>query len=220
MTGFFDTLKTLFADYGGKLGQAIVDHTLYVLVAVAIGFALGLLLGVLLSRVPRWSGVILPVLSIFQTIPGLVFIGVLYICWGNTYATVTVALSVYAMFPVLKNTYTGILEVEGKYVEAAKGCGMSPLQTLVKVELPLAMPTIIAGLRMSAIYTVSWTVLAAMIGKGGLGEFVYQGTTSNNNTLILLGAIPAAILAIVFGAVIDLLQKKVTPKGLRKEAAK
>ena len=211
MTAFFDTLKSLFADYGSKLGQAIVDHTLYVLVAVAIGFALGLLLGVLLSRVPRWSGVILPVLSIFQTIPGLVFIGVLYICWGNTYATVIVALSVYAMFPVLKNTYTGILAVEGKYVEAAKGCGMSRLQTLVKVELPLAMPTIIAGLRMSAIYTVSWTVLAAMIGKGGLGEFVYQGTTSNNNTLILLGAIPAAILAIVFGAVIDLLQKKATP---------
>ena len=82
------------------------------------------------------------------------------------------------------------------------------------------MPTIIAGLRMSAIYTVSWTVLAAMIGKGGLGEFVYQGTTSNNNTLILLGAIPAAILAIVFGAVIALLQKKVTPRGLRKEAGK
>lgn len=220
MTAFFDTLKSLFADYGSKLGQAIVDHTLYVLVAVAIGFALGLLLGVLLSRVPRWSGVILPVLSIFQTIPGLVFIGVLYICWGNTYATVIVALSVYAMFPVLKNTYTGILAVEAKYVEAAKGCGMSRLQTLVKVELPLAMPTIIAGLRMSAIYTVSWTVLAAMIGKGGLGEFVYQGTTSNNNTLILLGAIPAAILAIVFGAVIDLLQKKVTPRGLRKEAGK
>ena len=100
MTAFFDTLKSLFADYGSKLGQTIVDHTLYVLVAVAIGFALGLLLGVLLSRVPRWSGVILPVLSIFQTIPGLVFIGVLYICWGNTYATVIVALSVYAMFPV------------------------------------------------------------------------------------------------------------------------
>ena len=216
-----ETLRTLFQDYGAELVTAIGQHTVYVLVSVAIGFVVGLLAGILLSRIPhRLSGFIIPILSIFQTIPGLVFIGVLYICWGNTYATVIVALSVYAMFPVLKNTYTGILEVEGKYVEAAKGCGMSPLQTLVKVELPLAMPTIIAGLRMSAIYTVSWTVLAAMIGKGGLGEFVYQGTTSNNNTLILLGAIPAAILAIVFGAVIDLLQKKVTPKGLRKEAAK
>ena len=216
MTAFFDTLKSLFADYGSKLGQAIVDHTLYVLVAVAIGFALGLLLGVLLSRVPRWSGVILPVLSIFQTIPGLVFIGVLYICWGNTYATVIVALSVYAMFPVLKNTYTGILAVEGKYVEAAKGCGMSRLQTLVKVELPLAMPTIIGGLRMSMVYTVSWAVLAAMIGLGGLGTFIYQGVQSSNNALILLGAVPAALLAFLLGGLIDLLQKHVVPKGLRK----
>jgi osmoprotectant transport system permease protein len=217
MTQLMESLRTLMSDYGAKLGQAILVHTGYVLVAVAIGFALGLVLGVLLSRVPRWSGVILPILSVFQTIPGLVFIGVLYIWWGNTYATVIVALSVYAMFPVLKNTYTGILSVESRYIEAAKGCGMAPFQTLVRVELPLAMPTIIAGLRMAAIYTVSWTVLAAMIGKGGLGEFVYQGTSSNNNTLILLGAIPAAVLAIVFGAVIDLLQKKVTPRGLKKE---
>ena len=97
---------------------------------------------------------------------------------------------------------------------------MSPFQTLIKVELPLAMPTIIAGLRMAAVYTVSWAVLAAMIGLGGLGDFVYQGTSSNNNTLILLGAIPAAILAIVIGAVIDLLQKKVTPRGLRKEVGR
>lgn len=220
MTGFFDTLKTLFADYGAKLLQAIGYHTLFVVVSVAIGFAVGLVLGILLSRAPKLSNVIIPILSIFQTIPGLVFIGVLYICWGNTYATVIVALSVYAMFPVLKNTYTGILGVEGKYIEAAKGCGMSSFQALVKVELPLAMPTIIAGLRMATIYTVSWAVLAAMIGKGGLGEFVYQGTSSNNNTLILLGAIPAALLAILFGALIDLLQKKVTPRGLRKEAGR
>ena len=82
------------------------------------------------------------------------------------------------------------------------------------------MPTIIAGLRMAAIYTVSWAVLASMIGLGGLGNFVYRGTSSNNNTLILLGAIPAAILAILFGAVIDVLQKKVTPRGLKKEVGR
>ena len=94
---------------------------------------------------------------------------------------------------------------------------MSQLQSLLRVELPLAMPSIIAGLRVSAIYTVSWAVLAAMIGLGGLGGFVYQGTSSNNNTLILLGAIPSALLAVVIGAFVDLLQKRVTPKGLRKE---
>jgi osmoprotectant transport system permease protein len=213
-------MSALFQDYGGMLLKAIGVHTVYVLIAVTVGFAVGLLIGILLSRIPKWSGVILPILSIFQTIPGLVFIGVLFIWWGNTYSTVIVALSVYAMFPVLKNAYTGILEVDGKYVEAAKGCGMSPYQTLMKVELPLAMPTIIAGLRMSAIYTVSWAVLAAMIGKGGLGNFVYQGVASNNNTLILLGAIPSALLAFAFGAVIDLLQKKVTPRGMRKGANK
>lgn len=213
-------MRALFDTYGAMLGKAIVIHTGYVLVSVAVGFVLGLVLGVLLSRVPKWSGVILPIVSIFQTIPGLVFIGVLFLWMGMVPATVIIALSIYAMFPVLKNTYTGILEVEPKYVEAAKGCGMSPFQTLVKVELPLAMPTIIAGLRMAAIYTVSWAVLAAMIGLGGLGDFVYQGTASNNNTLILLGAIPAAVLAIIIGAVIDILQKKVTPRGLRKGVGK
>ena len=121
------------------------------------------------------------------------------------------------MFPVTKNTYTGIVSVDGKYLEAARGCGMSPFQILYKVELPLAMPTIIAGLRMAAVYTVSWAVLASMIGLGGLGDFVYQGTSSNNNTLILIGAIPAAVLAILIGSLIDWLQKKVTPRGLRKE---
>ena len=220
MTGLFDTVRTLFADYGAELLKAIGVHSVFVVVSVVIGFAAGLVLAIRIS-IPRWlSGVIIPVLSIFQTIPGLVFIGVLFIWWGGTYPTVIVALSVYAMFPVLKNTYTGILEVDGQYIEAARGCGMSPFQTLVRVELPLAMPVIIAGLRMATIYTVSWAVLASMIGLGGLGNFVYRGTSSNNNTLILLGAIPAAILAIVFGAVIDLLQKRVTPRGLRKEAGK
>ena len=221
MSGFLNTIQTLFSDYGAELLKAIGVHTAFVAVSVLIGFAVGLVLGVLLSRVPRWlSGIIIPVLSIFQTIPGLVFIGVLFIWWGGIYPTVIVALSVYAMFPVLKNTYTGILEVDSQYIEAARGCGMSPFQTLVRVELPLAMPVIIAGLRMATIYTVSWAVLASMIGLGGLGNFVYRGTSSNNNTLILLGAIPAALLAILFGAVIDLLQKKVTPRGLRKEAGK
>ena len=213
-------MTALLHDYGGALLRAVAIHTGYVLTAVLIGFVLGLALGILLSRVHRWAVIVMPLLSIFQTIPGLVFIGVLFIWWGGSVLTVVTALGIYAMFTVLKNTYTGILEVEPRFIEAAKGCGMSPVQRLFRVELPLAMPTIIAGLRMSAIYTVSWTVLASMIGKGGLGDFVYQGTSSNNNTLILLGAIPAAILAILFGAVIDRLQKKVMPRGSGKGAGR
>ena len=200
--------------------MAIGQHLLFTLVSVAIGFALGLVLGILLSRRPKLSGVVLPVLSVFNTIPGIVFIGLLVLAWGAGTATVLVALGIYATFPVLKNTYAGLVSVDQQYIEAARGCGMSAIQSLIRVELPLAMPVIISGLRMAAIYTVSWAVLASMIGLGGLGDFVYRGTSSNNNTLILLGAIPAAILAVLFGLVIDLLQKRVTPRGLRKEAGK
>ena len=214
-------MTTLIQDYGADLLRAIGLHTVYVLVSVVIGFAAGMGVGVPLSPGPPWvSGLVLPPPSILPAPPRLVLFGVLFIWWGNIYPTVIVALSVYAMFPVLNNTYTGILEGGPQYIEAAKGCGMSRFQTLVRVELPLAMPVIIAGLRMAAIYTVSWAELASMIGLGGLGDCVYRGTSSNNNTLILLGAIPAALLASVFGAVIDLLQKKVTPRVLRKEAGK
>lgn len=210
-------MKALLDTYGTLLAKAVATHLFYSVVCVAIGFVLGLGLGILLSRAPRLSGILFPVISIFQTIPGLVFIGLLFLWLGMVPATVIAALSIYAMFPVLKNTYTGLLGVEKKYLEAAKGCGMSKMQALWQVELPLAMPSIMAGLRMSAIYTVSWAVLASMIGLGGLGDFVYQGTSSNNNTLILLGAVPAALLAIGFGSFIDWLQKRITPRGMQKE---
>lgn len=209
-------MKELLSLYGSKLCKAVIIHTGYVLVSVLTGFVMGVALGILLSRSPKLSRFLMPVLSVFQTIPGLVFIGLLYLWLGMRPATVIIALSVYAMFPVLKNTYTGLLEVDRKYVDAARGCGMSRRQSLVQVELPLAMPTIIAGVRMAAIYTVSWAVLASMIGLGGLGDFVYQGTASNNTTLILLGAIPAALLAVLFGAAIDALQRRAIPRGLRK----
>lgn len=212
-------MTALFETYGAMLARAVAVHIGYVLISVAAGFLLGILFGILLSRVPGLSGILLPVVSVFQTIPGLVFIGVLFLWVGMRPAAVIIALSVYAMFPVMKNTCTGLLGVESGYREAARGCGMSSLQSLLQVELPLAMPTIIAGLRMSAVYTISWAVLAAMLGMGGLGDFIYQGTSSNNNTLILLGAIPAAVLAVAAGEGIDRLQRRVTPRGLRREVS-
>ena len=194
----------------------VAQHLGYTLVSVSIGFVLGLSLGMALSRFPRVSKYIIPVLSILNTVPGIVFIGILFIYLGRQPLTVLVALSIYAMFPVLKNTVTGLASVEPQYKEAARGCGMSHMQRLMLVELPLAMPTIIGGLRLSTVYTVSWAVLASMIGLGGLGDFIYQGVSSYNNTLILEGAIPAALLAFLLGSLVDALQRRVVPKGLRK----
>lgn len=213
-------MKELFETYGELLLKATLTHIFYVVVSVLIGFILGVVLGILLSRIPKFSNIIFPLLSVFQTIPGLVFIGLLFFWLGMTPLTIIIALSIYSMFPVLKNTYSGLLDVDKKYIDAARGCGMSSFQSLVKVELPLAVPSIISGLRIATIYTISWAVLASMIGLGGLGDFIYQGTSSNNNTLILLGAIPAALLAIGFGFLIDLLQKKLSMKGTKKEEQK
>ena len=211
-----DGMGEFLARNAEALIRSIGVHLFYTLVSVAIGFVLGLGLGILLSRFPRQARFILPLLSLFNTIPGVVFIGLLFLVLHIQPATVLIALSIYAMFPVLKNTFTGLLGVDAQYKEAAQGCGMSPAQQLLRVELPLAMPTIIGGLRMSMVYTVSWAVLAAMIGLGGLGTFIYQGVQSSNNALILLGAVPAALLAFLLGGLIDLLQKHVVPKGLRK----
>lgn len=208
-------MSDFFHLYGDKLLQAIATHLVYVLISVFIGFVIALFLGILLSRAPKISKFVLPVLSVVQTIPGIVFIGILFLYLGMVPATVLAALSIYAIFPVLKNTYTGLIGVSEQYKEAAKGCGMSSLQSLLRVELPLALPAIIGGLRMSTVYIVSWAVLASMIGLGGLGDFIYIGVSTNNNTLIIAGAIPAAILAVGLGLLIDYFQKKAVPKGLR-----
>lgn len=203
--------------YGDMLIKAILVHLQYVFISVGIGFIIALILGIFLSRFNKLSKIIIPILGVFQTIPGLVFIGILFIYLGMNPITVIIALTIYAIFPILKNTYTGILDVDKSLKEAAKGCGMNNMQILFKVELPLAMSSIFSGLRMATIYTVSWAVLTAMIGLGGLGEFVYRGIETNNQALIIGGALPSAILAMCLGYLIDLLQNKITPRGLKGE---
>lgn len=196
--------------YGQKLIVAIGVHLAYVLLSVSIGFVVALILGILLSRIPKIAKIVMPLISVFQTIPGIVFIGLLFLVLGMVPTTAIVALAIYAIFPILKNTYVGLLSVDDSFLEAARGCGMSKLQSLFEVELPLAAPSIIGGLRMSTVYTVSWAVLASMIGLGGLGEFIYIGIYSNNNALIVAGAIPSAIMAIALSMLIDFMKKRVT----------
>lgn len=201
---------TFWELYGQKLLVAIGIHLFYVFAAVLIGFVAALTLGILLSRVPKIAKVILPLISLFQTIPGVVFIGLLFLWLGMVPGTAIVALAIYAVFPILKNTYVGLLSVPSSLLEAARGCGMSKMQSLIEVELPLAAPSIIGGLRMSTVYTVSWAVLASMIGLGGLGEFIYIGIATNNNALIVAGAIPSGLMAITLSLLIDHMKKRVT----------
>ncbi|MDR3335218.1 MAG: ABC transporter permease [Treponema sp.] len=203
--------------YGTRLVRAIGTHVLYVMVSVACAFVIAFFLGILLSRIPRRAKLILPLISLFQTIPGIVFIGILFLYHGMVPSTVVIALTMYAIFPILKNTFVGLTGVAESYKEAARGCGMAPLQVLTRVEIPLALPSIISGVRISTIYTVSWAVLAAMIGLGGLGELIYAGVSSNNNVLILAGAVPAAAVALLFSLLIDVLRRLLIPKQVRRD---
>jgi ABC-type proline/glycine betaine transport systems, permease component len=194
--------------YGDQLATAIWTHLYYVCVSVGSAFVIALIAGILLSRSPKWAHYVLPVISISQTIPGIVFVGILFLYLGMVPLTVIIALTIYAIFPILKNTYIGILEVEPQCREAAIGCGMSGFQMLTRVELPLAAPAIFSGLKMATVYTVSWAVLAAIIGMGGLGELIYMGVSTNNNVLILFGAVPAAIMAVALSLCVDCVKRR------------
>ena len=202
--------------YGHKLLIAIGEHIFYVLVSVGIAVVLALFLAAVLSRFRRAARFVMPLISVFQTVPGIVFIGLLMLKLGMTAITVVLALSIYAVFPILKNAYQGFVDIDRSYLEVARGCGMNKKQIFFRVEVPMAMPAIFSGIRMSLIYTVSWAILAAMIGQGGLGEFIYRGIDANVKEYIVIGSIPIAILAILFRLLIDKLEKMVVSKGLQK----
>lgn len=171
--------------------------------------------GILLTRHEKAAKPVLAVAGVVQTIPGLVMLGIGLMLFGLGDVPSVVVLVAYAVLPILQNTYTGIREVDDLYVEAAKGIGMSDLQLLRRVEFPIALPAVVAGIRLSAVYTISWATLAALIGAGGLGDLIWTGLSCYNTNMILAGAIPASLLAVVTGFVIDLIQRAVTPRGLR-----
>ncbi len=209
-------MKEFIDKYAYKLMVAIGEHILYVVLSISVAVVVALLLAIFLSRFQRAAKVFLPLLSVFQTIPGIVFIGFLMLQFGMTPLTVILALAVYAVFPILKNAYQGLVEVDKSYIEVAEGCGMNKKQIFFSVEFPMAMPAIFSGIRMSVIYTVSWAILAAMIGQGGLGEFIYRGIDANIKEYIVIGSIPIAILAVLFRLLVDWLEKKIVSKGLQK----
>jgi osmoprotectant transport system permease protein len=172
-------------------------------------------LGIFLTRVRRIAPLVLNFAGMIQTIPGLVMLGFALLLFGIGLLPALLVLSIYAILPILHNTYTGITEVEKSYIEAARGIGMTDSQILLKVELPLALSTIVGGIRTSTVFTVSWATLAGLIGAGGLGDLIWTGLSTYNTNFILAGAIPSAIVAVILSGLIQLIQKKLTPRGLK-----
>lgn len=192
----------LFAFYGQHAREALqlVGQHLY-LVAISTGVAMliGLPLGVLLTRRSAWRGPVLGLANVVQTIPSLALFGFLIplpFIGGIGARTAIVALVLYALLPVVRNTYTGIAGVDPAVRDAGRGMGMTDRQLLFMVELPLAAGVILAGVRVATVVSVGTATIAAAIGAGGLGVYIFRGADMVSNTLILAGALPAALMAL------------------------
>lgn len=200
-----------FAAHKREIATLTGEHLWLVGISMLLAIGVGVPLGVLLTRRPGWKGVVLGTNSVIQTIPGLALFGLLLpLPWlgARSDRLAITALTLYALLPIIQNTYVGISGVAAPVREAAVGMGLTDQQLLWQVELPLAANVIVAGIRVATVFVIGLATIAAAIGAGGLGEFIFRGLAMVNNNVILAGAIPAAIMALVADGVLALLQRK------------
>jgi len=187
------------------------QHVVLVAVSTLFAVVVGIPLGILLTRRPRLARPILGFASIVQTVPSLALFGFLIplpLIGGIGARTAITALLVYALLPILRNTHAGIVSLDPAIVEAAVGLGMTPGQRLRMVELPLALPVVLAGVRIAVVVSIGLATIAAAIGAGGLGELIYRGIAIVDNRLILAGAVPAALLALAADGLLGFLERR------------
>ena len=197
--------------YGAQIARLTLEHVWLTASAMLFAAAIGLPLGILLTRRQGLARPVLAVANVLQTIPSLALFGLLLPVpfLGDRAARLAiVALTGYALLPILRNTYTGIRGVDPILVDVSNALGMSDLQRLMKVELPLAASVILAGLRTATVTCVGVATIAAAVGAGGLGELIFRGVASVDNGLVLAGAIPAALLALCADGVLGLVEKR------------
>ena len=191
--------------------ELTLEHTVLVLIAMVVAIAISVPLGILLTRKARWRAVVLGMANVMQTIPSLALFGFLIpvpLIGGIGKRTAIVALILYALLPILRNTLVGILSVDPAVRESAIAMGMTGRQLLWQVELPLAARTILAGIRVATVTTIGTATIAAAIGGGGLGVFIFRGIASVDSTQILAGAVPAALLALIADGGLGWIERK------------
>jgi osmoprotectant transport system permease protein len=210
VSNFIDTIQSR----SDLIQEAFMQHIYLSFVALAVGIAIALPLGILVARYRRIAEPVIGITAIFQTIPSLALFGFLVPLIGIGAKTALIALIIYALLPILRNTYTGISNIDESMIEAGRGMGMTKSQLLWQIEFPLALPFIMAGIRTATVLTVGIATLATFVGAGGLGDVIYRGLQSYNNSLVLAGALPVALLAILFDLILKWIEKKATPKGM------
>jgi osmoprotectant transport system permease protein len=202
--------SSFLARYGGQIATLTLEHLWLTAAAMLFATAIAVPAGVWLTRSPRWARPVIALANILQTIPSLAMFGFLLpLPWlGDRAARIAIlALTAYALLPILRNTYAGIRGIDRSVLEVAHALGLTPSQRLFKVELPLAAPFIFAGLRTATVTCIGIATIAAAVGAGGLGELIFRGVASVDNRLVLAGAVPAALLALVADATLGLFER-------------
>jgi osmoprotectant transport system permease protein len=208
-------LLSTISDRWQDIVDATTQHIELALLAMFFAIVISVPLGVFLTRHRKLAGIVLGIVSVFQTIPSLALLGFMIPLFGIGVVPAVIAMVMYALLPILRNTYTGILGVDQSLMEAGKGMGMTRRQLLWMVELPLSRSVIFAGIRTATVMTIGVATLASFIGAGGLGDLILRGISMVDTGVILAGAIPAALMAIVFDLLLAWVDWRVTPKGLR-----
>lgn len=210
------TITHFFVENGENLVRLIWEHLYISVISVSLGVLFAVPIGIWLTRInDRVADLVISFVSILQSLPSLALLTLMIPLIGVGQVPAIVALFIYSLMPIMRNTYAGIQSVDEGMVDAAKGMGMTTIQLLQKVELPQAAPIIMAGIRLSTTYVIAWTTLASFIGAGGLGDFIFNGLNLYIPELIIGGTIPVTVIALLADFLLSRLEQKVTPINLR-----
>lgn len=194
--------------YGGQILELTGEHLYMSAIAILLAIVIGVPLAVFMTRNPKIAVTIQTIINTVQTIPTISLLLIIMIFLGLGYSTAIVALVLYSLLPIVQNTYAGLENVDKSMIEAGTGMGMTRLQLLTYVKLPLALPIILAGIRIAAVVAVGSATIATFVGAGGLGEMIMRGISTTDDQKILAGAIPAAVLVVGVDMLIGKIEKR------------
>ncbi|HZJ86259.1 MAG TPA: ABC transporter permease [Erysipelotrichaceae bacterium] len=198
-----------------QLIMRVWEHLFMSMTALMLGVIFAVPLGLVISRNKRLSNTIIAISSVLQTIPSLALLAMMVPIFGVGRFPAIIALFIYSLLPILRNTVLGMNSVNKDVVDAAKGMGLTNRQLIFKVQVPLSVSVIMAGIRLSAIYVVAWTSLASYIGAGGLGDFIFNGLANYDFKYIIMGTVPITLLALIIDGLLGMLEERLTPKFKR-----
>lgn len=208
-------MRAFFQEYGGQLISKTIEHFYISIIALLIAIVVAVPLGILLSKTTRTANVVLTIAGVLQTIPTLAVLAIMIPIFGVGKTTAIVALFIYVLLPILNNTVLGVKNIDKNVIQAGQSMGMTKMQLMKDVELPLALPLIISGIRLSSVYVISWATLASYVGAGGLGDLVFNGLNLYQPPMIISAAILVTLLALIVDFLLSLVEKWAVPKGLK-----